>query len=48
MDRAQVDSQRKYVEAVGGPLRIEVELADADMERLSSASWFNPARKELN
>lgn len=28
IDRAQVDTLRKYVEAVGGRLRIEVELGD--------------------
>jgi predicted transcriptional regulator len=28
LDRAQVDTLRKYVEAVGGRLRIEVELGD--------------------
>ncbi len=28
IDRAQVDTLRKYVEAVGGTLRIEVELGD--------------------
>lgn len=28
IDRAQVDTLRKYVEAVGGRLRVEVELGD--------------------
>lgn len=28
IDRAQVDTLRKYVEALGGTLRIEVELGD--------------------
>ena len=28
IDRAQVDTLRKYVEAVGGRLRVEVELSD--------------------
>lgn len=28
IDRAQVDTLRKYVEAIGGKLRIEVELGD--------------------
>ncbi|MCU6479520.1 helix-turn-helix domain-containing protein [Arthrobacter sp. A2-55] len=28
IDRAQVDTLRKYVEAIGGTLRIEVELGD--------------------
>jgi predicted transcriptional regulator len=28
VDRAQVDTLRKYVEAVGGRLRVEVELGD--------------------
>jgi transcriptional regulator with XRE-family HTH domain len=28
IDRAQVDTLRKYAEAIGGTLRIEVELGD--------------------
>jgi transcriptional regulator with XRE-family HTH domain len=28
IDRAQVDTLRKYVEALGGQLRVEVELGD--------------------
>ena len=28
IDRAQVDTLRKYVEALGGRLRVEVELGD--------------------
>ncbi|WP_449373077.1 hypothetical protein [Arthrobacter psychrolactophilus] len=28
IDRAQIDTLRKYVEAIGGTLRIEVELGD--------------------
>ncbi|MGO4587240.1 hypothetical protein AB4Z38_25675 [Arthrobacter sp. 2RAF6] len=28
VDRAQIDTLRKYVEAVGGRLRVEVELGD--------------------
>lgn len=32
IDRAQVDTLRKYVEAIGGTLRIEVELGDVRIQ----------------
>ncbi|MGO4585836.1 XRE family transcriptional regulator [Arthrobacter sp. 2RAF6] len=32
VDRAQIDTPRKYVEAVGGRLRVEVELGDGRIQ----------------